>query len=117
MAEPRIDILDYDGEGYKPVIRFGAWRVAYINYAERFDQKNFCRMERHNLTDETFVLLSGSATLVVGEEKKLYPMTAGKCYNILKGEWHHIFVEPGAQVLVIENDDTSVENSDYIDVK
>ena len=39
-------------------------------------------------------------------------MERGKVYNITAGTWHHIQVEPGTQVLVIENSDTSKANTE-----
>lgn len=40
-----LEITEYNGEGYKPMVRFDTWRVAVVNYAERFDEKNFTCVE------------------------------------------------------------------------
>ena len=29
-----IEIYDYTGENYKTVMRYGAWRVAYLNHGD-----------------------------------------------------------------------------------
>jgi len=60
-----LEILDYTGVGYDPTMHFEAWRVAFLNHAERFDV--IARLERHMLTDEVFVLLKGRAVLFIGE--------------------------------------------------
>ena len=31
-----LDIIDYEGAGYKPAVKFEAWRVAFLNYADVF---------------------------------------------------------------------------------
>jgi len=109
-----IEIYDYTGENYKTVMKFGKWRVAYLNHGNIFSEENFKRIERHNETDEVFVLLCGSATLVIGEQLNRIKMEPYKLYNVPKGVWHHIFTEKDASVLIVENEDTSPENSDYI---
>ncbi len=89
------------------------WTVAVINYASRFDEANFVRMERHLRTDEVFVLLSGHATLIVGSRDKREEMIPSKIYVIELGEWHHILLSPDAKVLVVENVETGPENTEY----
>lgn len=108
-----MEVIEYPGEGYRRMIDGPKWTVASLNYAARFDEANFEKVERHLLTDETFVLLCGEATLVVGDALERVPMEPVKAYNVKAGEWHHIFVKPGTRVLVIENSDTSKENTEY----
>lgn len=110
-------VYEYTGEGYKPLVDFKTWRVAVINWAERFDRANFERLERHNETDEVFILLDGEATLVVGEECRLVPMEKGKVYNISAGGWHHVIVDrerTETRLIVVENSDTCRDNTDYM---
>ena len=101
-----LDILEYSGEGYSRVVSGAKWTVAALNYASRFDERNIVELERHNLTDETFVLLSGKATLIVGEKAERVEMEPLKFYNVRAGTWHNIFVSHDARVLVAENADT-----------
>ena len=112
-----LDILEYSGDGYSRVVSGSKWTVASLNYAPRFDERNIVDLERHNVTDETFVLLSGSATLIVGEDAKRIQMEPLKIYNVRAGAWHNIFVSPDARVLVVENADTSKDNTEYLDLK
>lgn len=113
MKTEGLEIVECDAEGYKRLIDGPLWTLAMISWAPRFDPANFNQVERHLKTDETFVLLSGSATLVMGRDIELVPMEPLKYYNVKAGVWHHIFVEKGSCVLVAENSDTSRENSEY----
>ncbi len=112
-----VEVYDYKGEEYQIAMRFGSWRVAYLNHADGFVEENFEKIERHNETDEVFVLLKGRAVLIIGEELNRVEMEPHKIYNVPKGVWHHIFTEEGTSVLIIENEDTGYENSDYLYVK
>ena len=87
-----LDILEYTGEDYSRLVSGAKWTVAALNYAERFDEKNIVDLERHNLTDEAFVLLAGEATLLVGEKPRRVKMEPLKVYNVRAGVWHNIFV-------------------------
>lgn len=109
-----VEIYDYKGEDYKTAMRFGSWRVAYLNSGEEFSKAGFKKIERHNESDEVFVLLEGKATLIVGEELNKIEMETHKLYNVPKGVWHHIFVYEDTRVLIVENEDTGRENSDFI---
>ena len=111
-----IDIYDYTGDNYMTVMSYDKWRVAYLNHGDRFEKKNFHVMERHMETDEVFVLLEGEATLVVGEELSKIEMQPYKVYNIPKGVWHHIFTKEGTKVLIVENEDTCDENSEFMQI-
>ena len=61
-------------------------------------------------TDEAFVLLSGEATLYT--ENEIMPMQTNTVYNIPKGEWHHITVSRDATVMVVENSNTCMDNTE-----
>lgn len=112
-----VEVYDYKGEEYKIAMSYGKWRVAYLNHADTFVEENFEKIERHNETDEVFVLLKGSAVLIIGEELNRIEMEPHKIYNVPKGVWHHIFTKEGTSVLIIENEDTGDKNSDYLYIK
>ena len=109
-----IEVYDYKGENYQTAMRFDSWRVAYLNHGKIFAEENFKKIERHNESDEVFVLLSGNATLIIGEELNRIEMEPHKLYNVPKGVWHHIFTVEGTSVLIIENADTGDANSEYL---
>lgn len=102
-----MEIIDYDGADFKAVKSFEGWKIGILRYSERFSA--FDRLEKHIKTDEVFVLLCGTATLYT--ENESFEMEASKLYSVAKGEWHHITVSPEAKVLVIENSNTSEENT------
>lgn len=103
-----IEVIGYTGEDFKAVKLFEGWKVGLMRYSERFSKAN--QFERHNGTDEVFALLSGQAVLHTEEES--VPMEKNKVYNIKKGVWHHVTLSRDATVLVIENSDTSKENTE-----
>lgn len=107
-----IEIFEYDGSDYDRTMSFESWRVAFLNYSERFDIID--KLERHMLTDEVFILLKGCATLLVGENMKEYPMENNKLYNVKKGVWHAIKVSQDAKIVVVENNNTSRDNTEYM---
>ena len=111
-----IDEYEYRGDGYARQVNGAKWTLAALNYADRFDEKNIVDLERHNLTDETFVLLEGEATLLVGDKAERVPMVPLRYYNVRAGIWHNIIVKPGTRCLVAENANTSKDNTDYLDI-
>lgn len=109
-----IDIFEHSGNEYKRLVNNARWTLASLNWAPRFDKANLSELERHNRTDESFVLLSGSATLLIGEKAEKIEMEPLKYYNVRAGIWHHIIVTKDARVLVAENADTSKDNTEYL---
>ena len=107
------EIIRYAGEGYKTVLNSGDWRIGMIRWAERFDPANFTRVERHLLTDEAFILLSGKATLVFGDGDDRFEMQPETIYNVPVGEWHHVLLSKDALVMVVEKRGTGLENTEY----
>lgn len=103
-----IEISSHIGEGFAVAVESGEWKIGLLRYCERFSKLS--EMERHLETDEAFVLLAGSATLFTDSESVL--MKSGHIYNIPMGEWHHIVVSPDATVLVVENRNTTKQNTE-----
>ena len=107
-----IETFEYDGEGYTRGIEFESWTVAVLNYADRFDNIN--KLERHNLTDEVFILVEGEGTLIVGEDAIHVPMEKNKFYNVKAGVWHAVKVSRDCKIIIVENANTSKANTDYL---
>ncbi len=103
-----MEIFDFHGEDFKAVIEFEGWKIGLLRYSNRFSSYN--QVERHLETDEAFILLEGTAVLY--EEEKNYKMEKCKVYNVKKGLWHHIVVSEDATVLVVENSNTSIKNTE-----
>ena len=119
MDEKLLEIREYTGPGYQPIIDYSSWRVAILNYIEEIRPDLIDSMERHNDTDEVFVMLKGQGLLFVGEGgtkiEKVHPqvMEFGKIYNVKRGVWHTVVLSRDGSVLIVENRDTSEENSDH----
>lgn len=120
MDKNLLDIVSYDGEGYLPLIDFGKWRVAELRYIDELEVDNLKDMQKHDETDEVFVLLEGDFTLFLGgqgdtigeiEAVKLEPL---KLYNVKKGTFHTHTPEKNATVLIVENRDTCDDNSPVV---
>lgn len=111
-----IQIFDTNAPGFHPVLLFEGWKVAVFNDADIWKEDKISYLQKHNLSDEVFILLWGECTLIVSEEempRTIYAvrMHLGKIYNIPKGIWHSHVLSEGAKVVVVENSDTSPENS------
>ena len=117
LEENGIEIYSHEGVGYEPTMNYGQWRVAIANTAPHLHESTYERIERHTETDEVFVLLFGSATLLIGEEGRRYPMEIGKIYNVKKGVFHAVSIEKDSKVLIVENHNTSKENTEYLYLK
>ena len=114
-----LEIQEYVGEGYRPLVDFENWRVAVLNYSPDLLPERLNRMQRHNETDEVFVLLQGQCILFVGEGKETVcrlhavDLEPGKVYNVRQGVWHTHTLSRAAKVLVVENRNTTYDNSPF----
>jgi ureidoglycolate hydrolase len=117
-----LDITEYTGEGYLPLIAYDAWRVAILNYIDELLPEHIGKMQRHDVTDEVFVLLQGQCILFVAEGsdrvEKIHAedMQPLKLYNVKRGTWHTHTLDQDATVLIIENDNTGPGNSPEIEL-
>jgi mannose-6-phosphate isomerase-like protein (cupin superfamily) len=117
MSQPphRIDIFRWEGQGYQPFVSHRGWLVALMNWAPRFDPANVGPVERHNQTDEIFVLTNGRGLLFVDTDEAVQAidMQPGVIYNVTRGTWHGVVGTRDATWLIVESSDTSTENSGY----
>lgn len=117
MKKEYIDVSSYQGEGYLPMIDFGGWRVAFLRYCEELEIQNLATMQKHDETDEVFVLLEGNCTLFTGgnqnsiDEIDAIAMKPLQLYNVKKGTWHTHTLDQCTTVLIVENRDTIDRNS------
>ncbi len=120
IDESLLEICDYVGEGYRPLIDYGEWRVAVLRYIDELLPQNISKMQRHDQTDEVFVLLNGRCILFIAEGTdrvgKIHAqdMQPLKLYNIKRGTWHTHTLDQDATVLIVENRDTGPINSPEI---
>lgn len=117
MNDDLLEIRSFDGQGYSPLIRSSGWRVAELRYCDELLPENIAKLQRHDVTDEIFVLLAGKCVLLLGGgtsepgEITALPLCPLKIYNVRKGTWHSHTLSRDAAVLIFENDDTCDENS------
>lgn len=114
-----VEVLQYEGIGYKPILTCRDWRVAILNYHEELLVQNINNFQQHSLTDEAFVLLKGKCTLFVADDEKIenvhgIDMEPYKLYNIKKGVYHTHTLSEDAMVLIVEADDTCDDNSPMV---
>lgn len=112
-----IEIANFPEQGYNRLVSFESWRIAVLKYWDRTSIEQRRMIQKHNETDEVFILLEGSATLITagnGEEPgefEFVTMQPHKAYDVKKGYWHAHVLAEDATVLIVENDNTSRENS------
>lgn len=112
-----IEVTEYMEEGYRPLIDFESWRVAALRYCEDTRSENIHTMQKHDETDEVFVLLSGSCILFSAgdgdhpDHLKYEVMEPLKFYNVKRGVWHNHILDEEGDVLIVENRTTCDENS------
>ena len=122
MKSTLLEVSDYTGEGYRPLIDYGQWRVAILRYIDELLPENIGKMQRHDETDEVFVLLNGRCILFLGEGDQTVDaihaedMQPLKLYNVKRGAWHSHTLDEAATVLIVENCDTTLANSPEIDL-
>jgi ureidoglycolate hydrolase len=122
MDNEQLEIKQYTGEGYQPLIDFGAWRVAMLRWEQGSLPENIETMERHTQTDEVFILLEGQATLILGGRRGsvggIFPqmMEKGLLYNVKQDTWHTLLLSSNASILIVENRDTGVDNTEYCEL-
>jgi mannose-6-phosphate isomerase-like protein (cupin superfamily) len=90
IPETLLEVREYTGISYQPLIDYGAWRVAILHYIDKLLPQNLDKMQRHDETDEVFVLLSGRCILFIGEGDErisavyTQDMEPLKLYNVKK---------------------------------
>lgn len=125
----------FEGQGLSRVYENGDWMIGIKNFKPANALENIDCVERHNETDELFVLLEGECTLLYANEIEndpgreiepahiskvpsaalefwAIPMERGRVYNIPRGLWHTTVTMPGTKLILVEAAATGVHNSD-----
>lgn len=119
MDDKVLEIKEFSGIGYLPLVDFSTWRVAFLRYIDELIPRNINRVERHVETDEVFVLLAGKAVLYIGigdeQVDELVPIVMEPCklYNVRQNIWHCCVLSHDATILLVENRNTGLANTDY----
>jgi hypothetical protein len=119
IREKLLEVREHTGRGYLPLVDYAQWRVAILNYSDELRPENLSTMQRHNETDEVFVLLRGRCILFLGEGADVVTaihaedMKSLTVYNVKRAVWHTHALSADAQVLIVENRDTTYDNSPF----
>lgn len=115
------EIHQFNEEGYRKLFSFESWRVAILNYIDELEIDQIQYVEAHSLTDEAFVLLEGDAVLYFAEVEGTeilrfhsIHLEPQKIYRIPQGIFHTHTLSHDAKLLIIEEENTSYENSPRI---
>jgi hypothetical protein len=94
--------------------------VGIKNWKPANDISGIDCLERHNKTDELFVLLAGSCTLIYANETgsglaiEAMPMEPFKVYNIPAALWHNTVTKKDTKLALVEDSVTGADNSDVL---
>lgn len=115
-----IEHYEFAGEGMQRVYENEKWMVGIKNWKPANDITGIDCLERHNKTDELFVLTEGECTLIYANETKnglefgCVKMVPGKVFNIPATLWHNTITQKDTKMILIEDSNTSMENSDIL---
>jgi mannose-6-phosphate isomerase-like protein (cupin superfamily) len=115
-----IEVKTFEGQGFQPLVSYGSWRVAALRFLDEIAPDRIDSMERHKSTDEVFVLVNGNGMLLLGgnDSNITYPqcveMKIGDVYNVKRNTWHTIVLSRNAKVILVENENTGSDNTDYL---
>jgi hypothetical protein len=110
-----LEIHTWDGTGFQPLVASHDWLVSILNWEPIFGLDKFGEVERHNNTDEVFVLTRGKALLFTSDDRELRieEMILGAVYNVLRGTWHNLLATRDACWIIVENQGTDNSNSEF----
>ncbi len=110
-----LEVYDWAGEGFAPLVFTEGWQAALLNWEPLFKRQNLDEIERHNKTDEVFVLLRGRALLFTRPDYgalQAVEMKAGTIYNVPAGVWHNLVATRDVSFLIVENRDTHLHDTE-----
>jgi len=113
---------EYEGKGLTRVFENKKWMVGIKNWKPENDITGLTCLERHNITDELFVLLEGRCTLIYANETEeglkieAVEMEKDKVYNIPMHLWHNTVTQKDTKMVLIEDSVCSGDNSDVLNL-
>ncbi len=110
-----LEIHEWAGDGFMPLVFTEKWQAALLNWEPLFDRQNLDEIERHNHTDEVFVLLRGRAVLFTkpdGGRLEAVEMKRSALYNVPAGLWHNLVATRDVAFLIVENRDTHLHDTE-----
>jgi ureidoglycolate hydrolase len=112
---PALESYTFDDEGYSPLLMKLQWMIAILNWEPSTERDNLKEIERHNLSDEVFVLLRGQVVLILhpdGEALTAHNLQPNSVYNVPAGVWHNVILSRDAKVLIVENNSTHLHDTE-----
>jgi hypothetical protein len=115
MTGRGLEIHEWNEDGYKPLVFSHDWQAAILNWEPVFDPEGIGDVERHNQTDEVFVLTRGRAVLftIDGIGMQVVEMQIGVIYNVRKGVWHSLISTRDASWIIVEDRDTHLGDCEF----
>ena len=119
MSKSIIETYYHEGEGYNPFFIRDNWQVAQLNYLPELGMQAIKKMEMHAATDEIFILIKGTAILILGTKAsdefnfELLKMKIGVTYNIPINAWHGIAMNMDTEVIIVEKSNTHLQDVSY----
>ncbi len=117
MGSELIDIAVHTEQGFRTLVKYDGWKVSCLNYAPTYSLSGLSYFEKHLETDEVFIIVKGKCLLLLGgnggipQDISCVPLEQEHTYNVKKGTWHTHILSEDASLFIIENADTSVNNS------
>ena len=116
-----LQILEFNDLGLSRVYDNNDWMVGIKNWKPANDKANIDCLERHNETDELFVLLAGACVLLTATDRagggldiRATAMVQNKVYNIPRSLWHNTVTRKDTKLILVEASSTSSANSDLL---
>ena len=117
-----LEVHETQNPGFNLLLDSDQWRVALLNFEPDLAPERLSEFQRHDESDEVFVLLSGRCILFLGDgqgsitqvfAQDLLPF---KLYSVRRRAWHTHALSAGARLLIVENRNTSRANSPRIEM-
>ena len=115
-----IQQFAYEGNGLTRVFENQKWMVGIKNWKPENDITGINCVERHNESDELFILLDGHCTLLYAHETDdglvlgKVEMQPKQVYNIPATLWHNTITRKDTKLALIEDSATGAANSNVL---
>lgn len=112
-----IDVYEFNGPGYQKLFDYNDWRLAILNYIDELEPNNIVFFQAHHKTDEAFILLEGDAIIyTINQQKELVStsLVKNKIYVVKKDVYHSHVLTKNAKLLIVEEKNTTNENSSLL---
>jgi hypothetical protein len=112
-----LQIYESQQPGFNPLVDTAHWSAALLNFDPDLTPQQLSEFQRHDESQELFVLLSGRCILFIGEGEdsigQIYAqdLEPFKLYCVQRRTWHTQVLSVNTKLLIVENQNTSRANS------